>query len=66
MQTGEDAREAYGEQRLKSLYWLGGRLQVLVSGDRESGLNQSHVYGDKHETQTYFKSQNEQTSSSYR
>ncbi len=55
MLTREDTREAYGEQRLQSLAWLGTRVVVLVWTDRESG---PHViscrYGDKHETQRYF------------
>lgn len=48
MLTDEDAREAYGEQRLKSLYWLDGRVAVLVWADRKTG------YDDKHETIRYF------------
>ena len=53
--TEEDAREAYGEQRLKSFGWLNGRVVVLIWTDRTTG---PHViscrYGDKHETQRYF------------
>lgn len=56
MLTEEDAREAYGEQRLKSLGWLSGRVVVLVWTDRLSG---PHVIscreGDQRETQRYFK-----------
>lgn len=55
MLTEEDAREAYGEQRLKSLCWLSGRV-VVVWTDRATGPHLiSCRYGDKHETQTYFK-----------
>jgi uncharacterized DUF497 family protein len=54
--TIEDQREAYGEQRLKSLGWLTGRVVVLVWTDRETGPHLiSCRYGDKHETTTYFK-----------
>ncbi len=56
MVTEEDAREAYGEQRLKSLGWLNGRVVALIWTDRETG---SHLiscrYGDRRETQRYFK-----------
>lgn len=56
MVTEEDAREAYGEQRLKSLGWLNGHVVVLIWTDREAG---SHLiscrYGDRHETRRYFK-----------
>jgi uncharacterized DUF497 family protein len=56
MLTAEDARDAYGEQRLKSLCWLGGRVAVLVWTDRDAGPHLiSCRQGDKHETQTYFK-----------
>lgn len=55
MLTDEDAREAYGEQRLKSLCWLDGRVAVLVWTDRETGPHLiSCRYGDKHETFRYF------------
>ena len=55
MLTDEDTRDAYGEQRLKSLCWLDGRVAVLVWTDRESGPHLiSCRYGDKHETQRYF------------
>ncbi|MBI4755996.1 MAG: BrnT family toxin [Betaproteobacteria bacterium] len=55
MLTEEDAREAYGEQRLKSLCWVRARVAVLVWTDRETGPHLiSCRYGDKHETQTYF------------
>ena len=54
--TNEDDREAYGEQRLKSLGWLNGRVVVLIWTEREAG---PHViscrYGDIRETQRYFK-----------
>jgi uncharacterized DUF497 family protein len=56
MLTDEDTREAYGEQRLKSLGWLNGRVVVLAWTDRETGPHLiSCRYGDKHETQAYFK-----------
>ena len=56
MLTAEDARESYGEQRLKSLWWLGRRVAVLVWTDRETGPHLiSCRYGDKRETETYFK-----------
>jgi len=55
MLTDEDVREPYGEQRLKSLCWLNGRVVVLVWTDREIGPHLiSCRYGDKHETQRYF------------
>jgi len=54
--TDEDDREAYGEQRLKSLGWLNDRVVVLIWTEREPG---PHViscrYGDIRETQRYFK-----------
>lgn len=54
--TNEDDREAYGEQRLKSLGWLNGRVVVLIWTERETG---PHViscrYSDIRETQRYFK-----------
>lgn len=56
MLTEEDEREAYGEQRLKSLGWLNSCVVVLVWTDRET---EPHViscrYGDKHETERFFK-----------
>jgi hypothetical protein len=56
MLTKEDDREAYSEQRLKSLCWLSGRVMVLVWTDRYEGPRLiSCRYGDKHETRTYFK-----------
>ncbi len=55
MLTDEDARAAYGEQRLKSLGWLRGRVVVLVWTERAAGPHLiSCRYGDKHETQRYF------------
>lgn len=55
MQTEEDMRARYGEQRLKSLAWLGGRVVVLVWTDREVGPHLiSCRYGDKSETNRYF------------
>jgi uncharacterized DUF497 family protein len=55
MQTIDDASEAYGEQRLKSLGWLNGRVVVLVWTDRQTGPHLiSRRYGDKHETKRYF------------
>jgi len=57
MRTEEDARMAYGEQRLQSLGWLRGRVVFLVWTDRVAG---PHViscrYGDKNETLRYFQS----------
>jgi len=51
----KDARAAYGEQRLKSLGWLRGRVVVLVWTERAAGPHLiSCRYGDKHETQRYF------------
>jgi hypothetical protein len=56
MLTEEDARDAYGEQRLKSLGWFISRVVVLVWTDRAAGPHLiSCRYGDKHETQRYFK-----------
>jgi len=56
MLTQEDARDAYGEQRLKSLGWLNGPVVVLVWTDREPGPHLiSCRYGDKHETKYFFK-----------
>jgi hypothetical protein len=56
MLTEDDTRDTYGEQRLKSLCWLAGRVVVLVWTDRDGGPHLiSCRYGDKHETQTYFK-----------
>ena len=53
--TDEDDREAYGEQRLKSLGWLNDRVVALVWTDRETGPHLiSCRYGDRHETQRYF------------
>lgn len=55
MLTDEDARVAYGEQRLKNLGWLHGRVVVLVWTDRVTGLQIiSCRYGDKHETERFF------------
>ncbi|CAK0770865.1 BrnT family toxin [Gammaproteobacteria bacterium] len=54
--TEEDTSEPYGEQRLKSLCWLNGRVAVLVWTDRETGPHLiSCRYGDKRETERYFK-----------
>ena len=54
--TDEDAREACGEQRLKSLGWLNGRVVVLIWTERETGPHLiSCRYGEQHETQRYFK-----------
>ena len=55
MLTVEDAREAYGEQRLKSLCLFQSRVAVLVWTDRNTVPHLiSCRYGDKHETRTYF------------
>ena len=54
--TEEDKRSAYGEQRLRSLGWLQGRVVVLIWTERETGPHLiSCRYGDKHETNHYFK-----------
>lgn len=56
MLTEEDTRHTYGEQRLRSLCWLNGRVAVLIWTDRESGPHFiSCRYADKQETQIYFK-----------
>lgn len=56
MLTEEDARDIYGEQRLRSLGWMDGRVVVLVWTEREAGPHLiSCRYGDKHETKRYFK-----------
>ena len=54
MSTIEDDREAYGEQRLKSLCWLDDRVVVLIWTDRDTGPHLiSCRYGDKRETNRY-------------
>lgn len=56
LQSDEDKRMAYGEQRLKSLGWLNDRVVVLIWAEREAGPHLiSCRYGDKHETNHYFK-----------
>jgi uncharacterized DUF497 family protein len=56
MLTIEDDREAYGEQRLKSLGWLNDRIVVLIWTDRELAPHLiSCRYGDKYETSRYLK-----------
>ncbi len=56
MQSEEDKHITYGEQRLKSLGWLNGRVVVLIWTERENGPHLiSCRYGDKHETNHYFK-----------
>jgi len=56
MVTDEDDREAYGEQRLKSLGWLNDRVVVLIWTDRKAGPHLiSCRHGDSSETQRYFK-----------
>ena len=56
MLTDEDTRADYGEQRLKSLCWFNERVVLLVWTDRDAGPHLiSCRYGDKHETQSYFK-----------
>ncbi len=56
MVTEEDDREAYGEQRLRSLGWLEGRVVVLIWTDRETSPHLiSCRYGDTRETDRYFK-----------
>lgn len=55
MFTIEDAREDYGEQRLKTLGVLNGRVVVLVWTEREEGPHLISLrYGDKRETQDFF------------
>lgn len=55
MLTEEDAREAYGEQRLRSLGWLDGRVVFMVWTERDAG---AHIiscrYANKYETNHYF------------
>lgn len=55
MLTIEDTSAEYGEQRLKSLGLLRGRVVVMVWTDRATG---PHIiscrYGDKGETRAYF------------
>lgn len=54
--TDEDDREAYGEQRLKSLGWWNDRVVALIWTDRATGPHLiSCRYGDRHETERYFK-----------
>ena len=56
MLTDEDTRADHGEQRLKSLCWFNERVVMLVWTDRDAGPHLiSCRYGDKHETQSYFK-----------
>ncbi|EIJ34531.1 BrnT family toxin [Thiothrix nivea] len=56
MVTVEDAREAYGEERLQSLCWYRGRVVFLVWTERgEDAHLISCRYGNKHETRQYFK-----------
>lgn len=55
LSTEEDDREAYGEQRLKSLCWLHERVVTLIWTERETGPHLiSCRYADKYETQRYF------------
>ncbi|MBI2399101.1 MAG: BrnT family toxin [Xanthomonadales bacterium] len=57
MLTIEDSREAYGEQRLKSLGWLADRVVVLVWTDRDAGPHLiSCRHGDQREANRYFQS----------
>jgi uncharacterized DUF497 family protein len=55
MLTEEDSRDAYGEQRLRSLGWLHGRVVFLVWTERDTG---AHIiscrYANKYETSYYF------------
>jgi hypothetical protein len=54
MVTAEDARYAYGEQRLQSLAQWQGRVVVLIWTPR---ADRAHLiscrYADKHETRRY-------------
>ena len=53
--TREDARMAYGEQRLQSLGWFRDRVVFLVWTDRQAGPHVIYCrYADKHETRRYF------------
>ncbi len=53
--TFEDTRESYGEQRLKTLGILGGRVALLVWTERDEGPHLISLrYGEKHETQYFF------------
>jgi len=55
MLTREDARDAYGEQRLASLGWLSDRVVMLIWTERAAGPHLiSCRPGDKHETKLYF------------
>lgn len=52
----EDARAAYGEQRLQSLGWFRDRVVLLVWTERDECARLiSCRYGDKHETRAYFR-----------
>jgi len=55
MLTIEDDRDAYGEQRLKSLAWWNNQVVVLLWTERDSG---AHVFScrdaDKNQTCCYF------------
>ncbi len=56
MLTQEDSRNVYGEQRLASLGWLGGRVVMLIWTEREEGPHLiSCRQADNHETKLYFK-----------
>ena len=56
MLTTEDARCVYGEQRMRSLGWLAGRVVMLVWTAR--GDDCAHLiscrFATKHETCTFF------------
>lgn len=56
MLTITDDRAAYGEQRLKSLCFFKAAVVVLIWTERDAGPHLiSCRYGDKHETEKYFR-----------
>lgn len=52
--TKEDARKAYGEQRINLLGWLDGRVVQLTYTERGEDLHVSLREATKHEARTYF------------
>lgn len=56
MLTIEDTRADYGEQRLKTLGLVTGRVVVLIWTERAEGPHLiSCRWGDKHETKVFFR-----------
>jgi uncharacterized DUF497 family protein len=55
MQTMEDDRSSYGEQRLCSLGWLDGTVVLMVWVERERPHIISCRKATQHETRIYFK-----------